>query len=188
MKKEKTKLPDGIPEENVYDNTHIMIYVFYAIAVGSVILLLVNQQLNNLSIYQEKILTLANQNKSTAHIEDFNCSYDMKNPMCGDEVKVRIKILQNKIETISAIVRGCALCEASAGLVVQTFSKKNLPDIEFLENFKYWLCDLDQELPTNLPEGIKVFQPIREITNRHTCITMPFEATIKSINQFNKEI
>ena len=97
MKKEKTKLPDGIPEENVYDNTHIMIYVFYAIAVGSVILLLVNQQLNNLSIYQEKILTLANQNKSTAHIEDFNCSYDMKNPMCGDEVKVRIKILQNKI-------------------------------------------------------------------------------------------
>ena len=144
--------------------------------------------MNNLSIYQEKILTLANQNKSTAHIEDFNCFYDMKNPMCGDEVKVRIKILQNKIETISAIVRGCALCEASAGLVVETFSKKNLPDIKFLENFKYWLCALDQELPTNLPEGIKVFQPIREITNRHTCITMPFEATIKSINQFNKEI
>ena len=99
-----------------------------------------------------------------------------------------LNVLQNKIETISAIVRGCALCEASAGLVVQTFSKKNLPDIKFLENFKYWLCDLDQELPTNLPEGIKVFQPIREITNRHTCITMPFEATIKSINQFNKEI
>tara|TARA_B110000285_G_scaffold44445_1_gene49491 strand:+ start:8245 stop:8427 length:183 start_codon:yes stop_codon:yes gene_type:complete len=43
MKKEKRNLPDGIPEENVYDNTHIMIYVFYAIAVGSVILLLVNQ-------------------------------------------------------------------------------------------------------------------------------------------------
>jgi hypothetical protein len=43
MKKEKRNLPDGIPEENVYDNTHIMIYIFYAIAVGSVVLLLVNQ-------------------------------------------------------------------------------------------------------------------------------------------------
>ena len=147
MKKEKRNLPDGIPEENVYDNTHIMIYVFYAIAVGSVILLLVNQQLNNLSIYQEKILALANQNKITAPIEDFNCSYDMKNPMCGDEVKVRIKILQNKIETISAIVRGCALCEASAGLVVQTFSNKDLPDTNFLEIFRHWLNNLDQKIP-----------------------------------------
>jgi hypothetical protein len=43
MKKDKKNLPDGIPAENVYENTHILLYVFYAIAVASVILLLVNQ-------------------------------------------------------------------------------------------------------------------------------------------------
>ena len=43
MKKDKKKLPDGIPAENVYENTHILLYVFYAIAVASVVLLLVNQ-------------------------------------------------------------------------------------------------------------------------------------------------
>ena len=42
MKKNKN-LPAGVPEENVYENTHILLYVFYAIAVASVILLLVNQ-------------------------------------------------------------------------------------------------------------------------------------------------
>ena len=143
--------------------------------------------MNNLSIYQEKILALANQNKITAPIEDFNCSYDMKNPMCGDEVKVRIKILQNKIETISALVRGCALCEASAGLVVQTFSNKNLPDTNFLEIFRHWLNNLDQKIPEKFPIEIDVFEPIREITNRHTCVTMPFDAFNKAINKYKNE-
>ncbi|MDC0227355.1 hypothetical protein OAK51_02525 [Alphaproteobacteria bacterium] len=43
MKKDKKDLPAGVPEENVYENTHVLLYVFYAIAVASVILLMVNQ-------------------------------------------------------------------------------------------------------------------------------------------------
>ena len=29
---------------------------------------------------------------------------------------------------------------------------------------------------------MEIFEPIREIKNRHKCITMPFEATCKSID------
>ena len=43
MKKNKKDLPAGVPEENVYENTHILLYVFYAIAVASVVLLMVNR-------------------------------------------------------------------------------------------------------------------------------------------------
>ena len=43
MKKDKKDMPAGVPEENVYENTHVLLYVFYAIAVASVILLMVNQ-------------------------------------------------------------------------------------------------------------------------------------------------
>ena len=43
MKKDKKILPEGVPAENVYENTHVLLYVFYAIAVASVVLLLVNQ-------------------------------------------------------------------------------------------------------------------------------------------------
>jgi nitrogen fixation NifU-like protein len=139
--------------------------------------------LNDLTIYQEKILILASENKKSIAIEDFNYSFDMKNPMCGDEVKVRINIINNKIVNISALVRGCALCEASAGLVVKTFNQNNLPKNNFIENFKKWLNDTDIDLPDNLPKEIEIFKPIREISNRHKCITMPFEATIKSIEK-----
>ena len=143
--------------------------------------------MNDLTIYQEKILILASENKKSIAIEDFNYSFDMKNPMCGDEVKVRINIIDNKIVNISALVRGCALCEASAGLVVKTFNQNNLPKNDFIENFKKWLNDTDIDLPDDLPKEIEIFKPIREISNRHKCITMPFEATIKSIEKLTIE-
>jgi nitrogen fixation NifU-like protein len=139
--------------------------------------------LNELSIYQDKILSLAAENKKSIAIQDFNRSYEMKNPMCGDEVKVRIKLLNNQIDDISAIVRGCALCEASAGLTVKLFKKSEMPNSNFIEEFLNWLEYKNQNLSNSLPQQMNIFTPIRDIKNRHKCITMPFEATIKSIKE-----
>ena len=143
--------------------------------------------MNNLSIYQEKILSLAAKNKNITALKDFNRSFEMRNPMCGDEVKVRIKLVETKIIDISAVVRGCALCEASAGLVVELFKNKDIPDENFLEEFFSWLENAERNLSDQLPIEMKIFEPIREIKNRHKCITMPFEATYRSIDLKDKK-
>ena len=57
--------------------------------------------MNTLSIYQEKILSLAAENKKVIALKDFNRSFEMRNPMCGDEVKVRLKLVETKIIDIS---------------------------------------------------------------------------------------
>jgi nitrogen fixation NifU-like protein len=143
--------------------------------------------LNTLSIYQEKILKLAAENKKSFAIDHYNCSFNMKNPMCGDEVQVRVDLIHKKINNISAIVRGCALCEASAGLVVQLFKNNSVPHNDFMKEFLFWLNNNGQEINSSLPKELEIFLPIKEISNRHTCITMPFEATIKSLKSTNKE-
>lgn len=143
--------------------------------------------MNTLSIYQEKILKLAAENKKSFAIDHYNCSFNMKNPMCGDEVQVRVDLVNKKINNISAIVRGCALCEASAGLVVQLFKNNSVPHNDFMKEFLFWLNNNGQEINSSLPKELEIFLPIKEISNRHTCITMPFEATIKSLKSTNKE-
>ena len=137
--------------------------------------------MNTLSIYQEKILKLAAENKKSFAIDHYNCSFNMKNPMCGDEVQVRVDLINKKINNISAIVRGCALCEASAGLVVQLFKNNSVPHNDFMKEFLFWLNNNGQKINSSLPKELEIFLPIKEISNRHTCITMPFEATIKSL-------
>ena len=39
----KKKLPKGVPEEKIDNKAHFLIYLFYAISIGSVVLLLLNQ-------------------------------------------------------------------------------------------------------------------------------------------------
>ena len=137
--------------------------------------------MNDLTIYHKKILKLASTNRESLEIKDFNFSKEVKNPLCGDLVEVRIKIINNSIKNLSAKVKGCALCEASAGLVVNYFSNKNLPINDFMEYFNKWLSKNHDNYPDELPEELKIFTPIQDVKNRHTCIKMPFEAFFESI-------
>ena len=137
--------------------------------------------MNDLTIYHKKILELASANRKSLEINDFNFSKEVKNPLCGDLVEVRVKILNNSVKNLSAKVKGCALCEASAGVVVNYFLNKNLPTNNFMEYFDKWLTKNYHEYPSELPEELKIFLPIQDIKNRHTCIKMPFEAFFKSI-------
>ena len=41
----------------------------------------------------------------------------------------------------------------------------------------------NKEMPKTLPIEMDIFKPIKEIKNRHKCITMPFEATVKSVKR-----
>ena len=140
-------------------------------------------KLNDLSIYHEKILKLASLNKKSSELSEFSTSHKLKNPMCGDEVDVRIDVKGNLIIKISAKVRGCALCEASAGLVVEIFQNKNIPVYNFLSDFKLWLSNNVSELKPSTPQEIGVFFPIKSIKNRHTCIIMPHEAVFKALDK-----
>ena len=137
--------------------------------------------MNDLTIYHKKILELASANRESLEINDFNFSKEVKNPLCGDLVEVRVNILNNSVKNLSAKVKGCALCEASAGVVVNYFLNKNLPTNDFMEYFDKWLTKNYHEYPSELPEELKIFLPIQDIKNRHTCIKMPFEAFFKSI-------
>ena len=137
--------------------------------------------MNDLTIYHKKILELALANRKSLEINDFNFSKEVKNPLCGDLVEVRVNILNNSVKNLSAKVKGCALCEASAGLVVNYFSNKNLPINDFMEHFNKWLNNNHDNYPNELPEDLKIFSPIQDIKNRHTCVKMPFEAFFKSI-------
>ena len=137
--------------------------------------------MNDLTIYHKKILELASSNRKSLEINDFNFSKEVKNPLCGDLVEVRVNILNNTVKNLSAKVKGCALCEASAGVVVNYFLNKNLPTNDFMEYFDKWLTKNYHEYPSELPEELKIFLPIQDIKNRHTCIKMPFEAFFKSI-------
>ena len=92
-------------------------------------------------LYQSKILEFARMARDINLLTDPNVSFTSKNPVCGDEVTIDLII--NKDNIISHYghkVRGCALCEASTGLLSKNVIGLNFKNSFILkENLSFWL-------------------------------------------------
>ena len=132
------------------------------------------------ALYQKKILELAQQSR-TSNLDSnapFQASYD--NPTCGDRVHVSFSLNDDLIHNLGMEVRGCALCEAGAGLMLKHFEgTKALYVEQWTADFSDWI----EKRRNNAPNAdMIVFMPIREIRNRHKCVLIAFHALIKALN------
>ena len=103
----------------------------------------------------------------------------MSNPTCGDRVDIRLKIENGTVIAASAAIRGCALCEAGAGLLTHIAPQRRQQDLEQMRDaLAAWLSGADD---ADILEEMGAFAPVRDIKNRHKCVTLAFEASVKAL-------
>ena len=125
-------------------------------------------------LYQEQILALARVARDCKALDAHTHHASLSNPVCGDRVDIRINLVDGRIDALSAEVRGCALCEAGAGLLINIADKKNADDFRRLgEVLTKWLAGQDDAAIT---ESMGAFAPVRDIRSRQRCVTLAFEA------------
>ena len=72
-------------------------------------------------LYQEKILAFARLARQSTPLENAAFSATVKNPTCGDRVRVDLDLdPDNRITRLAVAADGCALCEAASGLLLTT--------------------------------------------------------------------
>lgn len=77
-------------------------------------------------------------------------------------------------------VRGCALSEAGAGLLLKKFEGCSLADARKMKaDFTNWIAKLIEDAPN---EDMEIFMPVREIRNRQKCVLLAFDAAIKAMD------
>ena len=81
-------------------------------------------------IYREIILDHYRnpRNKGTLDPNDF--SYEDVNPLCGDEVRIDVRVRDDKIDEIAFSGRGCAVSQASASILMEMVEGKSLDDVK----------------------------------------------------------
>ena len=135
-------------------------------------------------LYQERILALAKAVRGAAQIEGPTHHASLSNPTCGDRVDVSLLVSNGVIDAASTHVRGCALCEAGAGLLLSLAKSLSAEEVEKQRDIlKAWL---DGEDRTDLPAGMEYFQPVRAIRNRHKCVSLAYDACVTALQTSNK--
>ncbi len=131
------------------------------------------------ALYQKQILQFAHQSRTS----DFDSSAPLQashnNPTCGDRVDISFSCTDGTIHNIGVSVRGCALCEAGAGLLLKKFEGARTADArKMTTDFSNWIAKRTEYAPN---EDMATFVPVRDIRNRHKCVLLAFDAAIKAM-------
>ena len=83
-------------------------------------------------LYQQVILDHCKHPRNFHEMPDATCSAQGRNPLCGDQLKLFLRLEGESIKDISFIGSGCCISKASASLLTDNLKGKTKADVEKL--------------------------------------------------------
>ena len=84
-----------------------------------------------MDIYREQIIDLYEHPLNYGELETADFSYEEDNPLCGDIIRVAVKLdAQNRVAQVAWQGEGCAISQASASLLTEEIKGMTLTDLK----------------------------------------------------------
>ena len=129
-------------------------------------------------LYQEVILDHSKRPRNFHQMDDATRHVEGYNPLCGDKLKLFVKLDGETVKDISFVGAGCAISTASASLMTESVKGKSRQEaVQMMERFHDLLTSEKPPAP-NLGK-LAVFSGVREFPARVKCATLAWH-TLKS--------
>jgi len=129
-------------------------------------------------LYEETILDHSKRPRNCHAMQDANRQADGYNPLCGDKLRLYLKMEGDIVKDVSFVGSGCAISTASASLMTESLKGKTRADaLKMLDKF-HELLTTDVEVGKDLGKLV-VFCGVRDYPARVKCATLAWH-TLKS--------
>jgi len=81
-------------------------------------------------LYREIILDHYRNPRHRGTLEPADYSYEDVNPLCGDEIRIDVRVKDDKIDEIAFSGRGCAISQASASILTELAAGQSLDEVK----------------------------------------------------------
>lgn len=135
-------------------------------------------------LYQDTILEHNKNPRNFRDIEDADQYADGKNPLCGDALRVYVKMDGDVVGDVAFKGSGCAISKASASMMTQAVKGKNREEAEqlFDEFHKMVTGELDIETDDNSLGKLRVFAGVLEFPARVKCASLSWHTLNAALN------
>lgn len=127
-------------------------------------------------LYQNVILDHNRAPRNYRQIEGADRVAEGYNPMCGDQLKVWLKLDGDRIVDVSFQGSGCAISKASASLMTTAVKGKTRAEAERVFESFHRMVTGQGGPADDLPAKLAVFAGVREFPMRVKCATLSWHA------------
>ncbi len=138
--------------------------------------------------FRDAVLSYARSPKNGALQQSFTHQHVLRNPLCGDEVEIRLSIVDGSVAEVSFRARGCAVCTASSAIMNELLPGMAVDEVRrtagAFESFLFHYDHAGEEDSTvsrELPRELRVFTPLQANPRRRECAYLPWRVIRESI-------
>ena len=128
-----------------------------------------------------KILEIASNTENNKILDKHTHKSKNKNPLCGDEMEIRLIVKNNKVVDMGYQCKSCVYCQASVSLLSQNIKDKSLDEIrEFID-----ICEnIFENTKTILEKKWISFKELfdRKNISRKECLLLPLRTVNKALD------
>jgi nitrogen fixation NifU-like protein len=125
-------------------------------------------------LYQEIILDHGKNPRNFHELPEANRSAAGHNPLCGDKLKVFVKMKDGVVEDVAFVGAGCAISTASASLMTSVVKGKTLEEVQKLfRGFREMVtADPTKGEESAIDEKLAALRGVCEFPTRVKCATL----------------
>jgi nitrogen fixation protein NifU and related proteins len=84
------------------------------------------------NLYREVILDHNKNPRNKGTLEPADFSYEDTNPLCGDEIRIDVRVKDGKVSDIKFSGHGCAISQAAASILSEMVANQPLDEVKAL--------------------------------------------------------
>jgi nitrogen fixation NifU-like protein len=132
-------------------------------------------------LYQDLILDHSKHPRNCRAMADANRNAEGYNPLCGDKLKLYVKMEGDVVKDASFLGSGCAISTASASLMTESLKGKTRDEaLKLLDKF-HDLLTTDTPVTKDLGKLV-VFCGVRDYPARVKCATLAWHTLKSALN------
>ncbi len=81
-------------------------------------------------LYREVILDHYQHPRNYGTLDPADISYEEDNPVCGDHIRLDIRLKDNRVAEVRFSGKGCAISQASASMLTEAIEGKTLEELQ----------------------------------------------------------
>lgn len=136
------------------------------------------------SLYQQLILEHYRNPRNKGELDESQVEIHMRNPTCGDEIRLQLRVEDDRIAEVKFTGQGCSISQAAASMMTQVLTGKAVDDALSVSERFTGMMHGDESVAKDREMGdLRALAGVSKFPVRVKCALLGFDALQEALTR-----